>query len=150
LHAEMREDARTAIDAAALAAQRHAVGSDAGFEAAAYQIARFYNINEQMGIRVAKAFENRFEKDHGWHYELLRRLSIEVPGIRPAFYPQDILPLLHDLRGFRHIVNHAYDLRLSPGRLIEVLKNAGQVADLLPGIVADFVARVAREQGWEG
>ena len=148
LHAEMNEDARVARDAVTLAAERHGSGSDAGFEAAAYQLARFYNIIEQLGLRVAKAFENHLEKDHGWHFGLLRRLSIEVPGIRPALFPPEILPMLHDIRGFRHLVNHAYDLKLDGQRLGAVLGNARQAADMLPGVIARFVAKVNESQGW--
>jgi hypothetical protein len=34
-------------------------------EACAFQLARFYNIAEQLGLRIAKAFENNIDDEQG-------------------------------------------------------------------------------------
>ena len=148
LQAECREDCRLAMAAAKVAADRYACGTDAGLEAAAFHLARFFNIVEQMSLRVAKAFENHIDRDHGWHAQLLRRLSIAVPGIRPALFTPEFMPWIHDLRGFRHIVNHAYDLKLERARCAHVLENAEKIAATLPGLLKSFMAQVGRENGW--
>jgi hypothetical protein len=41
---------------------------------------------EQLGLRIAKAFENNIDDERGWHMELLRRLSLTIPGIRPRLF----------------------------------------------------------------
>lgn len=107
LQAEVTDDVRAATEAATLAGQRLDQGDDSGLESCAYQLARTFNIIEQMGLRIAKAFENHIDDERGWHAELVHRLSIAVPGIRPAFYEPEIIPALRDLRGFRHVVGHA-------------------------------------------
>jgi hypothetical protein len=148
LRAEIDEDVRHACLAAAAARQRFGQGAPAGGESCAFQLVRFFNIVEQMGLRVAKAFENHIDDDSGWHAELIRRLSIVVPGVRPRFYPDDVLPALRDLRGFRHVVAHAYDLELDHERLAIVLRHAEECSARLPEIVAHFIETVAAEQGW--
>ena len=113
LQAEVTDDVRAATEAATLAGQRLAQGGDSGLESCAYQLARTFNIIEQMGLRIAKAFENHIDDERGWHAELIHRLSITVPGVRPALCETEIIPALRDLRGFRHVVADAYDLAAS-------------------------------------
>jgi hypothetical protein len=142
LRAEVMDDVRVASEAAALAAQRLSMGDDSGLESCAYQLVRAFNIIEQMGLRIAKAFENHIDDERGWHAELIHRLSIEVPGVRPALYQPDILPALRDLRGFRHVITHAYDLALEADRLTIVVRHADETARLLPGTVGRFFEMV--------
>jgi hypothetical protein len=138
LQAEVMDDVRVVSEAAAMARLRLSIGNDSGLESCAYQLVRVFNIIEQMGLRIAKAFENHIDDERGWHAELIHRLSIEVPGIRPALYQPEILPALRDLRGFRHVITHAYDLVLEADRLAIVVRHAGEAARLLPGRVGSF------------
>lgn len=138
LRAEVLDDVRVASEAAALAQQRLLQGDASGLESCAYQLVRTFNIIEQMGLRIAKAFENHIDDERGWHAELIHRLSIEVPGVRPAFYQQPVLAALRDLRGFRHVVTHAYDLQLEKDRLVIVVRHASEAARLLPVMAARF------------
>ncbi len=146
LQAEVMDDVRVVSEAAELAGQRLLIGDDSGLESCAYQLVRVFNIIEQMGLRIAKAFENHIDDERGWHAELVHRLSIEVPGIRPALYQPDILPALRDLRGFRHVITHAYDLTLEADRLAIVVRHAGEAARLLPGMVGSFFETVRIDQ----
>jgi hypothetical protein len=109
-----------------------------------------FNALEQMGLRVAKAFENNIDDAQGWHGALLRRLSLQIEGVRPALFPADLKLPLHELKAFRHVIVHAYDLELDPAKLQLVLGYARQVADQLPDIVARFIRAVALEQGLSG
>ena len=56
-------------------------------------------------------------------------------------------PPLQELRAFRHLFVHAYDLTIDPERLRLVLKHADVVRERIPGLVSAFVAAVADEQG---
>lgn len=145
LRAEVEDDLRVASEAVASAADRLKQGGASGHESCAYQLVRFFNIIEQMGLRVARAFENHIDDERGWHAELVHRLSISVPGVRPPFYQQPVLAALRDLRGFRHIITHAYDLELDQARLVLVLSHADEAARLLPGMVAGFFDAVQKE-----
>jgi hypothetical protein len=117
-------------------------------EAAAFELARSYNIIEQAGLRVAREFENQIEKDGGWHEGLLRRLTLEIPGIRPPFFPAALRPALDELRRFRHFVHHAYDVELREDRIQELAATVQSLGRAMGETCEDFVRQVARANGW--
>jgi hypothetical protein len=55
-----------------------------------------------------------------------------IPDARPAVLTRGLAPTLHDLRGFRHVVRHAYDMDLDAELLAalrsRVLASREQVA----------------------
>ena len=148
LRSELLDDCRIVAEAASLARDRFGAGRVEQLEACAYHLARLYNVVEQMALRVARAFENNIDEDQGWHMELLRRLSIEIAGIRPALWRRDLSVDLQDLRAFRHVVRHAYDLLLQPHKLLPLLDSAERVARELPGVCQEFCRAVASARSW--
>jgi len=143
LRAEAEDDLRVAAEAAALAGDRLGQASASGHESCAFQLVRFFNIIEMMGLRIARAFENHLADERGGHAELIHRLSIAVPGVRPALYQPAVLSALKDLRGFRHVITHAYDLQLDVERMAIVLRHAQQAASQLPPMIAVFFDAVS-------
>ena len=131
LRDELLADVAEAEVALAAARARMLLAGPAGWEAAAFNLVRLYNIVEQMALRVAKAFENHIDDESGWHAELMRRVSIEITGIRPPLWAARLMPPLRQLRGFRHVVTHAYDLSFDPTRLTLVLADAETVVAAL-------------------
>ena len=117
-------------------------------EACAYEMNRFYTVFERMLERICESFENHFEKSGNYHERLLQRLALDLPGLRPAFLPTEVLPELSELRRFRHLVRHAYDLKLRTDRLGELVGSAKRMSTALPGWCAGLAAAVRREQGW--
>jgi hypothetical protein len=148
LRSELREDCRVVADAARLARERFGAGRAEQLEACAYQLARLYNAVEHVAVRVARAFENNIDDDQGWHMELLRRLSIEITGIRPALWSGDVTLDLQELRAFRHVVRHAYDLVLQAHKLSPLIESGERVAKELPGVCQQFCRAVAAGRGW--
>lgn len=147
LRDELSKDCEVALSAARLAAERFGAGGEASFEACAYNLARLYNVIEQMGQRVARLFENSIDDDRGWHAELIRRLTIEIRGVRPALFPEDLAHPLRELRAFRHLITHAYDLTLDPDKLRLLLKYADQVMRVLAPVTGEFTRRAATMHG---
>ena len=145
---ELEADRAVALDAAQKAAQRLKEGSPGRLEACAYELARFYNVIERMFERLCEEFENHFEKRGDFHEKLIQRLSLDLEGIRPAFIPQDRVAEVRELKGFRHIMRHAYDLVLREDRLKELTGAAEKLASALPEWFADFERKVRAEQGW--
>ena len=146
LREEMLEDCRIAVDAFNKAAARFERHEEVAFEGCAHHLCRMYNAIEQMALRVAKVFENNIDDEQGWHSALLNRLAIKIEGMRPALIPQDLKPPLQELKAFRHVFVHAYELELDPEKLSLLLKYARQVADRLPVLVEQFIRQVADEQ----
>ena len=148
LRQELADDCRVLRESAARSARHVAAEHDGRLEAAAFDLARCYNIIEQMALRVARGFENHVDKDRGWHEALLRRLILEIPGIRPAFFPADLRPALDESRRFRHLVHHAYDLSLREDRIRELTGIAQSLAARLPESCEAFVRQVAKLNDW--
>lgn len=148
LQQELRDDYRV-LNLAAARCEKHLRDAHNGrLEATAFELARCYNIIEQAALRVARAFENHFEKDGGWHEALLRRLTLEIPGIRPALLPVELRPALDDLRRFRHLIHHAYELELREDRIQELATAVQTVARATGQAWEDFIREVAKANGW--
>lgn len=145
---EMEVDCAVARDAAQKAAQRLQQKSPGHLEACAYELSRFYNVAERMFERLCEEFENHFEKRGDFHEKLIQRLALDLEGIRPAFIPKDRMTDVRELKGFRHVMRHAYDLTLREDRLRELSAIAERLATELPGWCEDFGKRVRKEQGW--
>jgi transcriptional regulator of heat shock response len=90
------------------------------------RVQQLYTAHEDLFKQIAKSFENYIDVMSNFHKELLTRMSIEVPKLRPSVLSQQSLILLDKIRAFRHFVRHAYDCELQESelRLIqEKLKN---------------------------
>ena len=148
LASELEADVAVIVAAIDLAGRRRAEGTPSGLDSAAHHVSRAYNVLEQMARRVAKVFENDVD-ERGWHAELIRRLSIRIEGVRPPLFADEVRQPLQELRAFRHVFVHAYDLTIDPDKLGLILKYAHVVRERIPGLVSAFVAAVADEQGLE-
>lgn len=140
---ELMADCRVAEAAWRTAEARLAEGTPAGLEGCAHHLSRLYNIVEQMALRVARAFENHLEDDGGWHAELFRRMSIPITGVRPALFPAELRHPLRELRGFRHLFTHAYDLELDRDRIALLVRDAGLIAPRLAPACDAFCSAAA-------
>ena len=143
---EMREDYRLVSAAYQQAEARFERHDPIADEACAFQLCRLYNAFEQMGLRIAKAFENNIDDDQGWHSALLNRLAIPIEGVRPALLTTEIKAPLRELKAFRHVFVHAYELDLDPEKLRLLLKYARQVAETLPVLAEKFASALRSER----
>lgn len=83
------------------------------FEKAAigYYLHSFYNGCENIFRSIARFFENDVAPS-SWHSDLLKRMKLEIPGIRPALIDEELFYLLEDFRGFRHKFRYSYSFEL--------------------------------------
>ena len=96
-----------------------------GFEfrdltAIAYVLHSLYNALENSLEQISRTFENHVVEPARWHKELLDKMFLDIPGVRPAVLPESLRRSLHDLRGFRHLFRHSYDFELDAKRLTEL------------------------------
>ena len=52
---------------------------------------------------------------------------------------------MNELRGFRHVFVHAYDLALDPEKLQPLLKHADQVVTHFPALIEIFVVVIEKQ-----
>lgn len=144
LRQELLRDAEVAETALATARARLAVSGPAQEEACAFHLCRLFNVVEQMALRVAKRFGNAIDDPGRWHAEPMRRMTLDIPGVRPPLFPRELATPLGELRGFRHVFTHAYDLILRREKLALLLADADSVVSGLRELVRRFVAEVAK------
>lgn len=147
LSRELQKDREVVAAAFALAEQRWKERTPAGLEGCAHHLARFFNVIEQMALRIAKNFENTIDDEKGWHADLIRRMTLEIPGVRPALWNESVVQPLRELRAFRHVFTHAYELTLDPDKLQLLLKYAGAINGGLATLINQFVHDVAQMHG---
>lgn len=85
--------------------------------AVAYILHNLYNAFENSFEHISREFENNVRDVTQWHKELLLKMFLDIPGIRPAVLPHSCRTTLNELRGFRHVFRHSYDFDLDPQRL---------------------------------
>jgi len=83
----------------------------------AYLMHNLYNAFEDVFKEISVCFENNVERSSGFHKNILLRMKISIPGIRPEILSEESYLLLNELLGFRHVFRHAYNYNLEPGRL---------------------------------
>ncbi len=71
-------------------------------------IHNLYGVIENACLRVSSFFENGLPAE-SWHRELLNRMMLDIPTVRPAFFQQNELVLIDDLRAFRHVFRNLYN-----------------------------------------
>lgn len=145
---EIEADCTVIHDAAIKAAARLGDDGEGRLEACAYELARLYNVLEKIVERICHGFENHFDKRGDYHERLIQRLALTLPGIRPAFIPKDNVAQVRELKGFRHVVRHAYDLEFREPRMRELVALATDLSSQIPGWSVDFGEQVRLEQGW--
>ena len=92
--------------------------------AVAYYLHNLYCAFESIFQRVAEVFENQITDRTTWHAELLRRMTLDIEGVRPYLIGSAALDSLDELRRFRHLFRSAYRLHLDPERLDLVRRKA--------------------------
>jgi hypothetical protein len=121
LLAELREQADL-LDGLIERNRRAQARVDAGavdeldWAALGYTIHNIYNAIEAYCLLVAKFFENELDP-RTWHRDLLRRMTLDIGGIRPRLLDRHTAEALDDLRGFRHVFRNVYGTRLDPERV---------------------------------
>ena len=89
------------------------------YAALAYTIHNIYGVIEGYCLRVAKFYENGIVGE-SWHSDLLQRMSLAVPELRPALIDRELWFMLDDLRAFRHKFRHLYARPIEPKRVMAV------------------------------
>jgi len=147
LNQELLSDARVLHDSASAARERFAQTFIGSSEACGYQLNRFYNILERGFERICESFENHFEKRGDYHEKLILRMTLTLPGIRPGFLMAESVESLRELKGFRHVFRHAYDLILISERLESLVRHAEKLAAEQPRRIETFIREVHNKIG---
>ncbi len=111
-------------------------------DSVAYQIHNLYCSIEDLLKLVAKAFENNVGTGEDWHKVLLLRLSQPIEGIRPALLSEATWDAMDQLRGFRHLVRHAYGRDIELTQLQVNITAAQKLYQLIEQDINAFVVKL--------
>jgi len=83
----------------------------------AYALHNLYNALENSFEQISATFENHITRRDQWHSELLMKMSLKMPEIRPAVLTARARNTANELLKFRHLYRHAYEMELDPEKL---------------------------------
>lgn len=92
----------------------------------AYKLHNLYGAYEELFEIIADFFENQIEGTR-YHMDLLRRMKLNIEGIRPSLLSQETYLLFDELRRFRHFFRHAYAVGLDPDRVEKMASAAVEI-----------------------
>ena len=87
-----------------------------GVDSMGYQLHNLYGAFEQLFEEVARFFENQIDEVR-YHADMIRRMQLEIEGIRPALLSTETASDLDELRRFRHRFRHAYTADLDSDKV---------------------------------
>ena len=93
---------------------------------------------ENLFTRIAANFGNHIDDSTQWHALLLKRMSVEIPDVRPAVISQNTYLMLDELRRFRHLFRNAYVLTFDADKLRLVVRDAVRLETSYPDDIALF------------
>jgi len=100
----------------------------------------FYVAAEYIFETVARNLDDLSPTGPEWHRELLRQMTLSVPGIRPALLTTETADRLDEFRAFRHVFRNVYGFNLSSQRLQELLRALPDTVSRLEEEVNEFIA----------
>lgn len=142
-----KQDGRAMHRAVGILRARLDESTDGRWAAAAFEINRIYNILEKAFERLCESFENHLVKTGRYHDTLIERVTLDLQGIRPAFLPSEAVRDVRELKGFRYLFRHAYDLDLDPVRVTAAADNASRCVADFDGWCRSFLETVRRRYG---
>ena len=124
--------------------------ADAGWDSAelwasAGVLHGIYNAIENSFLRISHTLGDEFERSDRWHAELLHRMFLDVPELRPAVVPARLRPLLKELLAFRHLYRHGYDLELDGIKLRGLIDHWQKERGAVFAAFGDFHALLLRQ-----
>ncbi len=99
----------------------------------------YYTCLETLLFRVSQAFENALPGDR-WHSELMRKMTLDVPGVRIAAISDTTWMVLEEFRKFRHFKRYYYSMDYDWTRLDYLRDQFDRLLDAVPDDMERFEA----------
>lgn len=98
----------------------------------------FYLAAEEIFIAVAEDLDGGLPAGTHWHRDLLRNVTLELPGIRPPVISTELAADLDEYLRFRHLFRHHYGFKLQWKRMRPLLETMGVLLDRFRKEVSTF------------
>jgi hypothetical protein len=94
----------------------------------------YYTCVETILVRISQFFENNLLPEK-WHQDLLDRMTLDIPPLRPRILSGDVYRDLLELMRFRHFKRYYFGTAYDWDRLDDLLK---RVRRMHPNLLIDF------------
>lgn len=84
----------------------------------------FYSGLERIFELIVTVIDGSKPTGENWHQLLLRQMTVELFGVRPAVISQSTYDQLDEYRGFRHIVRNVYTFKFDPIKIERLVRKA--------------------------
>ncbi len=98
----------------------------------------FYTGIEKIFESIAKEIDNRIPLGEEWHSELLRQMTLDIPGLRPPVITPRTEKKLREYLGFRHLFRKRYGFELDWQRIKNLLLGLPQIRRDLENDIGKF------------
>jgi hypothetical protein len=105
------------VERAVQARRQHPAEQDLFLDSAALNLHDFYTGLERIFTHIASDLDQSVPTGPDWHRELLRQMTVEIPGLRPQVIPAEVVADVDEYLRFRHVVRHIYAFALDPERV---------------------------------
>lgn len=105
----------------------------------AFDLHSFYQSVERIFESIAALLGRGLPSGDSWHKLLLKQMTEELPGIRPAVISAETMTMLDRYRTFRHVARNIYTFKLDPKKMQGLVENLPAAVDLVCEDLADFV-----------
>jgi len=134
----LEEHAHSLADAHAARAETESLG---------FTLHNLYNALENSFLQISLTFENHVKDQSRWHREVLEKMFLAMPPLRPAVLPEVVHSLVSDLLAFRHLFRHSYERPLDRVRTVALFQRwkaeGAQVRDALDRFSTQLAGHVA-------
>ena len=109
-------------------------------ESLALKLHNFYTGCERMFTRISEELNGGLPKSHDWHVRLLRKMTLDIEGIRPAVLSKETASLLDEYRSFRHVVRNTYGFEIKMSRMKPLLDSFATALAAVRKDLSTFIA----------
>ena len=108
----------------------------------------FYTAAEDIFERIADEVNGGIPRGEHSHRDLLKQMSLDVPGLRPPILSIPLRNQLGEILRFRHLFRHAYSYQLEWERVKSLLERLSEIhaefSDALRKFI-DFLRQLGEE-----
>lgn len=101
-------------------------------------LSKYYTCLETVFLRISKFFENDLSPSR-WHQDLLDRMALDIPEIRPAVIGGRTCKCLRELLRFRHFTRYYFELDYDWDRISFIQKKFADAVDLVQTDLSSFI-----------
>ena len=99
----------------------------------------FYTAAEDIFERIADEINGGIPRGEHSHRDLLKQMSLDVPGLRPPILSISLRNQLGEVLRFRHLFRHAYSYQLEWERVKSLLEKMPEIYMELSDALRKFI-----------